>query len=668
MKIKYLLIGLLISFTAKAQLPGMKGLPRNLPGGNVIRNIGSQGGGDSLKRRDKNEDSITIYYRYLDSSRNYKIDSSINDFTKRFPIPASHIYLGNTGNATKSILFSPQFKPGWDPGFHSFDVYKWKLEQVPFYNTTRPYSELSYLLGSKTEQIIEVFHTQNIKPNWNALFHYRMINAPGFFKNQKTNHNNYLLSSWFQSNNKRYNNYFIILANQMQSGENGGIKDDQDYLNDPFFKDRFNIFTKIGGDPRFGLDFFQSKISTGNRHRELNVLLRQQFDLGRKDSLVTDSTVIPLFYPRLRFEHTIQISKYRYQFFDFVADTAYYKNFYDTTLNPGDSFQLQEGWNEMVNDFSIYQFPDAKNLQQFIKVGASMQNLKAEFSDLNKSFYNLILHAEYRNRSRNQKWDIQANGKFYINGLNTGNYHAYISLQRFAGKKLGYLQVGFENVNRSPSFLFDSRSSFYLDVTKDFNTENTTHFFGSYYNPFLKLRLSGHYFLISGYTYFTDYFKPQQESGLFTVLQTSLEKVFRINKKVNWYTDIYVQQKTGAVQLNMPLVFTRNRLAFEGNFYKNLFLSMGFEFRYHTPYKADNYSPVLGQFFFQDSIRINNLPDLSAFLHFRIRSFKAFARAENLNTLENKDGIRFTNNNLAAPGYPYPGLIIRVGIYWVFIN
>lgn len=660
---------MLVGFTVKGQLPGMKGLPRNLPGGNVIRSMGSSsGGGDSLRHRDKNEDSITIYFRYLDSSRNYRIDSTINDFTKRFPIPATHIYLGNTGNATRSILFSPLFKPGWDPGFHAFDVYKWKLEQVPLFNTTRPYSELSYLLGGRTEQIIEVFHTQNIKPNWNALMRYRMINAPGFFKNQKTNHNNYLLGSWFQSNNKRYNNYFLILANQMQSAENGGIRDDQNYLDDPIYKDRFNILTKIGGDSQFGRDFFSTKISTGNRYREFNTLLRQQFDLGRKDSIVTDSTVVPLFYPRLRFEHTIQISKYRYQFFDFVVDTPYYKSFYDTTLHPGDSFQLQDRWNELMNDFSIYQFPDAKNLQQFIKVGASMQNLKGEFSDLNKSFYNLILHGEYRNRTRNQKWEIQANGKFYINGLNTGNYHAYISLQRFAGRKLGYLQVGFENVNRTPSFIFDSRSSFYLDQTKDFNTENTTHFFGSYYNPSIKLRLSGHYYLMSNYTYFIDYYKPQQESGLFTVFKTSLEKVFRINKKVNWYTDIYLQQKTGNVQLNMPLLFTRNRLAFEGHFYRNLFLSMGFEFRYHTPYKADNYSPVLGQFFFQDSIQIKNLPELSAFLHFRIRSFRAFVRAENINTLENKDGLGFTNNNLAAPGYPYPGLVLRLGIYWVFIN
>jgi hypothetical protein len=124
------------------------------------------------------------------------------------------------------------------------------------------------------------------------------------------------------------------------------------------------------------------------------------------------------------------------------------------------------------------------------------------------------------------------------------------------------------------------------------------------------------------------------------------------------------------VPLNVPLIFTRNRLAFEGNFFRNLNISTGIEVKYHTPYKADNYSPVLGQFFYQDSVTISNLPDISTFIHFQIRSFKAFVRIENLNTSEITEGggFGFTRNNLAAPGYPYPGLQFRLGIWWNFVN
>lgn len=105
--------------------------------GNRIKQVGGSmrsgsGSTDSLQRRNKMEDSITISFRYLDSTRSYKLDSTVTDFTRRFPLPATYINLGNTGNAARSLLFSPNFNTGFDPGFHAFDVYKWKMNDVRF--------------------------------------------------------------------------------------------------------------------------------------------------------------------------------------------------------------------------------------------------------------------------------------------------------------------------------------------------------------------------------------------------------------------------------------------------------------------------------------------------------------------------------------------------------
>jgi hypothetical protein len=641
-----------------------------------IQNLGGSlrggGGSDSLKRRDKNEDSITIRFRYLDSTRNYLLDSSVTDFTRRFPIPATNIFLGNTGTASRSILFSPLLRPGWDPGFHSFDIYKWTLEKARFFNTTRPYSELNYQLSAKSEQIIELMHTQNIKPNWNFLFQYRLINAPGFLQNQKTSHNNYLFTSRFESVNRRYNNYFVLLGNKLNSGENGGLKDDEDYLEDPDFKDRYTIPTKIGGESGNSRNFFNTDVGTGNRYNEFNILMRQQYDLGKKDSLVTDSTVIPLFYPRLRFEHTFQYGQYKYQFRDYLGDSTYYKDNYGLTLDtPTDTVQLEDRWKEFINDFSIYQFPDAKNLQQFIKVGAALQNLQQE-QPSGKNYYNVFGHAEYRNRTRDRKWELEANGKLYFTGLNAGDYSAYASIQRATGKKIaGYVQLGFENVNRTPSFIYNEQSSFYvLPAATDFKKENTTHLFASLYQSSLKLRLTGHYYLLTNYAYLQKYYQLDQSNSLFNVLRISVEKTIRLGKHWNWHADIYFQQALGNGPVNLPLIFTRNRIAYEGNLgFKNLNIAFGLESRYHTPYKADGYSPALGQFYYQDSIRISDkLPDIAAYLHFRIRPFKLYLRLENLNTARVNGGFGFTNNNLAAPGYPYPGMALRLGVYWSFVN
>ena len=121
--------------------------------------------------------------------------------------------------------------------------------------------------------------------------------------------------------------------------------------------------------------------------------------------------------------------------------------------------------------------------------------------------------------------------------------------------------------------------------------------------------------------------------------------------------------------INLPIFFTRQRFAYEGNLgFKNLRMSTGIELKYHSPYKANGYSPLLSNFFYQDTTTITNRPEIAAYMHFRIRSFKAYIRAENLNAASTQNGFGFTRNNFAAPGYPNPGLIIRVGIFWTFVN
>lgn len=655
--------------------------------GNRASGFGSGSGGssnDSLQHRNKYEDSLTLRIFYRDSTTIHQLDSSISDFTKRFPIPATHIFLGNTGAATRSLLFAPAMKAGWDPGFHALDVYKWQLDKVQFFNTTRPYTEMNYLLGARAEQIIEVLHTQNIKPNWNFSLHYRLINSPGTFRNQTSNHNNYWFTSKFQSRNKQYNNYFVLLGNRLQVGENGGIKNNEDYLNNPVYaKDRSLIPTNIGGDPYPGTNFFSNSLYTGNRYKEFNFLLRQQYDFGRKDSLVVnDSTVIQLFYPNVRFEHTFNYGTYRYSFQDFPAssgtqqnipDSAWYARNYGISIPKKDSLFFNDNWKEISNDFSIYQFPDPKNLQQFIKLGAQLQLLQGNFfrdsaALPSTSLQNVIAHGEYRNLTKNKKWDMLAQGQLWLAGYNAGNYHAYISLQRL-NSKLGNFQLGFENVNRSPWFNYDTRSGFYLDAPQTFKNENTTHLFASMFLKKLQLQLSGDYYLIGNYLYLTNFYRLQQESSIFNVLRINALKTFTIARHWNWRAEVYVQQKAGNANLNIPLVYTRNRLMYEGNLgFKNLNIAFGLEGRYYTPYKADNYSPIRGQFFYQDSVTIRNLPDISLFLHFKIRGFTAYVRAENLNTARTFGGLQFNNNNLAAPGYPTPGLNIRLGIYWSFVN
>lgn len=620
-----------------------------------------------FERRNDAKDSINITYRYLDSLRRNNLDSSINDFSRYYVVPSDYQYLGNNGAAAFPLIFKPYLKAGFDPGFHAFDVYKFTFENTKFYKTNRPFSMLSYQLASGKEQMLKAGHTQNPSPRINVGFDYRLITAPGFFVTQNTNHNSYRLFGSFQGKRKRYQASTIMVGNNIRASENGGIQNDT-LLADPNRKDRFSVPVNMGNSAEYRRNPFVTTVSTGNTYKDFNFFLRQSYDLGKRDSVaINDSTTEYLFYPKLRIQHTLTTSNNRYRFSDVIADSSLYQDWYRITLRDSiDSFKVEENWTIISNDFSLYQFPDTKNPSQFLMAGITLQNMKASNAAGDEKFYNLFLHGEYRNRTRNKKWDILLKGELYANGLNNGDYLVQANLERYLGKKWGTLKLFFYNVNRTPSFVFDNRSAFHLGVDNNFNKENTISFGAAASNSWIDLSFQNH--LISNYTYFENYVDAAQYSKVINVLQGSASKKIRLAKRWSWYAELALQVTDQAAPVRVPLVYTRNRIAYEGRFFKNLYLHTGVELRYYSSYNANNYSPVTGQFTQQNEVLIKNRPDIHAFLHFRIRGFAGFLRAENLNTMSFENGFGFVKNNFAAPHYPTQGFIFRFGIQWWFVN
>lgn len=671
--VNFLLLFVLF-FATDSNAQGRGGFGRNLQGAGA-RFSGSGGGGggsDSLsfEKRKFADDSVNVRFKYLDTARYSFFDSSISDFYKRIPMKPEYVQIGHNGNAIRPLLFSPLRLPGWDMGFHALDPYALTIADTRFMNTTKPYTELGYLVGSKAEQQISILHTQNISPDWNFVIQYRLINAPGTFNSQNTNHNNFRFNTDFTSKNQRYHAYLILMSNALQSAENGGIQNESFLVNpNPAYEDRFNIPTNLAATAFSSRNFFNVKLVTGNRYVDRHYLLRQQYDFGKKDSIVTDSSVVRYFLPKLRFENTTQLSKYNYQFLDVQASGSadFYQKNYGITTMP-DTVNYQAGIDILKTDFSLIQFPDSKNPLQFIKAGASFLMYTPAGLPTAGKFTNTIAHGEYRNRTRNKKWDMLLYGEFFVLGRDLGNYRMKANLQRSLGEKFGWLELGFENINRSPSDLFTTNLSFPVKREGDFGDENVTALTGSFYLSKLKTKFTLEYFLISNYTYFKGFQDADQYKPLFNFIRVGLNKVTPIGRRWNWYLDFYVQSATGSAPIHLPLVYTRNRVAYEGKPFRNLVLSTGLDIRYFSPYLADNYSPVLGQFFYQSTKKIAIRPDIAAYANFRIRSFTAYVRVENLNTFTNRFGFGFKDNNLAAPLYPNPGMVFRLGIFWNFVN
>ena len=184
---------------------------------------------------------------------------------------------------------------------------------------------------------------------------------------------------------------------------------------DSLFNDPYELSTRLGISGIASRNPFNTRVNTGNIYKESIFFLRHHYDLGTKDSLVTDSTVIKLFYPRIRFEHDVHYSTREYQFIDYLVDSVNsfrYKQYFNyKTTN--DTIRYIDKWNKLSNTFSLISYPEKNNLSQFLKLGITVENIQGRFNDTitTSGLYNVFASGEYRNRTRNQIWDIEARGR-----------------------------------------------------------------------------------------------------------------------------------------------------------------------------------------------------------------------------------------------------------------
>lgn len=634
--------------------------------GQRFGNMGGGGGASMQKDTGKHThepDTITISYRRLGEPTDYRLDSSLADFTDSYlRVPATYMFLGNTGAPARNLLFTPFMKPGFDAGYHTFDVYGFNHENARIYTTTKPYSELRYLVGSQQEQHIGVLHTQNRTDRFNFGFEYNKKYAPGFFRSQATNHDIYRVTGRFNSKNKRYNAYLSYFYNKFNNGENGGIRGADSILDNPTYSQRKTVDVNLGNYSATSSGLFTTTLPVKTTNKQSGFMFVQQYDWGKGDTIhVNDTTDYYKFDPFFRVQYTFKVDNDGLEYLDGQPDTFFYANKYNWGFN-GDTIRARHEWRNISNDISLIQFPIRGNQGHFISAGARYESIRGTFLDANISFSNLVLHGEYRNKTRNQKWDLQAKGEFYLTGQNAGDYNITGMLSRYLNETLGNVHLLFSNTNREASYIYKYFSSTYDSwYNNSLGKENTTLLQFSADNRKLKYNLAVNYYLMENYTYFSNYYTSAQAPALFNLLQVVLNKHFKY-KKYNWYAEFAFQQVHGDGRINVPAFWTRHRLAYETKLFNNLNLMTGIEAKYNTSYYADYYSPVIGQFVYQTTQRIKYYaPDLAAFVHFRIKSLSAFIRGENLNTF-------FATNNFAGPAYPYNNFTFRLGLRWWFIN
>lgn len=345
---------------------------------------------------------------------------------------------------------------------------------------------------------------------------------------------------------------------------------------------------------------------------------------------------------------------------DFLLDDRGVRNFIQTNQVENifsiRTFKLE---NENIN--SVYGTKKSENLAQkdLLEVGISHTFTKLQQEPIDSNINNAFLFGKIE-FTPSKRLKIKTYGHF---GMlkQIGDYYLKGDFL-WDSKKLGKLEFSLTNQLYTPSlfqrqFYVTSQNVWLNNFKKVFENSLSA----SYAIPKLKTDLTVNYHLIDNYIYNDQSTKPQQLSSGLNIFQLIVNNQIDVGR-FHLQNSIYFQQATAPADvIRFPEIYSIHRLYMDLKLFKVMESQFGGEVRLNTPYSPDNFQPLTGQFFLQDT-EVPFYPIVDVFFNFRIQQFRFFIIGENL--------LHFTTPNFHYNiySYPIPDLQVRFGFRWLFLD
>jgi len=646
----------------------------------------------------KNQEANVTFER-LNGTQRYGMDTAIHTFHRRLFVQPWYRDLGNPGSPALNLLFTPENRVGPTLGYRIFDVYRHEADSVKYYNTTRPYSIFSYQAAGRQENIASIFHTQNIKPNWNIAADYRKISSPGYYQIQRNNHDNFALTSNYRSLNKHYTVYGALVYNKEQHDENGGVLD-RSLLDSPGYNNR-----RILGTAYQNTAYSSTRSTVSNTLRDVAVRLQHSYTWGRTDTIYDENDTAAYTYtltPRFSITHVATLGSEKHSYKDLAPDSMRYISLFQRTFpNKGtgyysagaDSVYTMQNWVYADNKVVFNGFAGKAGNQLAFSAGAGIrydQFISDPVSKLiaDSPFYRIgydrrsnagtYIEGQIRKEAVTKgAWEYGASGKLFATGPYAGNF----ALNAVIGKKLGtdagsFVAGAGQQLGSGP-YSYTDYQNVYAYRQFQFDPESITSAYASVDLRKLRLAAGIKAYVISNFIYMDETELPTQYNAAFTLPQAWIRKVFRIG---SFFLDneLVFQTKDDNTPVNVPGFMGRHQLSFEKSLFRNAIkIATGVQVRYNNAYTPAGYNAQFNRFFYQNYDTVSNMPELAVFFNFRIKRFRAFIMGDNLQQLFATNAIIYTGTPVlnrtsgditSIPVYAMPNTMMRFGFSWAMVN
>src|ERR1035437_2467912 len=180
--------------------------------------------------------------QYFNSNQFEYADSStyINNTLDNFQNDISHTTIANSGLPFNDLFYHPMSNSlGFNDFKNNYQNYFYTPQNLKFYTTRVPFTDLFYVTGTKKEQIFKMTFSYNVKKNWNVSFDFSRFRSTGFFdfdqlstiNVQEVVDNFIAVSSNYKSKNNRYLFLTSVIYNNAKNNESGGVTNDSTFEN-----------------------------------------------------------------------------------------------------------------------------------------------------------------------------------------------------------------------------------------------------------------------------------------------------------------------------------------------------------------------------------------------------------------------------------------------------
>ncbi|TDS08404.1 putative porin [Sphingobacterium paludis] len=573
---------------------------------------------DSARAKEDNKkDSVVFtakYVRYTtlammkQATRTVQIDTSHVNFQyynkQNLPWNPS-INLGSYGLATRDLLFNPNKKIGFQPGFYALERYLLHPDSVQYFRARARYSELYTVGFFFDDQVFRARLAQNITPQWNIGVEYHATNTDGYYRNQDYSDRKAAVFSWYESKDKRYNLLVNGTFNNLDAPENGSVVDERIVGGD--------VFQDTSGTANMGYLTRLSGINANrpySRWRDNGMFLRQSYFLGRLDTVNKGLPEMEI-HPTNAVAHNSSIRQRKFIFFKNEPDLY-------GAFPLGDIERVDDTTNitTISNEFIYSFYLRGKGVfKNEAKLDLAFQNDLIWYSDsLTSSFYQNSMLKGNLGYKFSDRIDVRALVNQIVVGAQAGDFLYEANADIMLSENAGKISLGAYSQNKSPEMVFNRMNYTFHQWENNFNKTKTQNLSFAYQNKKIGFSGKAEYFLMDNYLYFREVDNPGNDeallrritpaqSGNLNLLKVSVWQNFRLGR---FHLDnMVVYQKTDAEAiLATPEFYTWHSFYYTNKLYNVMDFRLGMDVRFNTPFRSPSYAINAGQFY-NDNVGIN---------------------------------------------------------------